>query len=363
MAPLYIRKSGAWVAAAGSTTVVTPPPVNPPPVTTTRDSLVPGTYKPNTSSTVGVLPGVARTPVYAASGATSITLAGGVYSNKTYWTQVKISGDATFNNCWFAGRDPNLITTLTGNLSNLGPSGGAPPVATLIDCTVSQKPWTVGTTERPLATTDVRTINPDSAGIHGGNIELYRTEITDVQDGINYTTGTGSHCLIEACWIHRMYYQNAPWPNAPASGDTHSDGFQFNRGKDVEIRYSVIGGNRDLTGYNIPAPNAYNSGDDIDNAGFMVKQEVGSSSFDLVENVNIHHNWIYGCTSGLNHVYVAAKVNNFSTMQVVDNKFGQRPSAWGGYYVLKSPSIAAVYARNTIEETGAPIPYSVGQDF
>jgi hypothetical protein len=361
--PLYRRKAGVWKqinippagGGGGGGSSVTQ---------ATRDAQVFGTYKPNSRQLTGSFPGTTFNHVYPPTGSQTIQLTGTSYSNTTFWGLVRSSNAATFRNCRFVGADPasTQFNVLSGNVSNLGPTGGIPQVLTFFDCSFDSSDWIGDTPGRPLAATATRRINPNGNGIHGGNVELYRCEITNVQDGINYTTGQGTHAVLESCWIHRMYYQDNWY--GPSDGRSHSDVFQFNHCKDLLIQNSVLGGNRVPEGYPAITDPAWgtgsNLGDDAWNSCLMIKEEGTWVAANAIDGVLIQNNWFYGGQYAWNMFYQSDHPNTFAGMSLINNKFGQRPASWGGGYIIKSPEITATITGNTIEETGAPVPISTG---
>lgn len=334
---------------------------------TPRDTLVPGSYIPG-PGTAGIIPGTVFTPWEGnVDGDITLTDANAVYENIEFWGQVRPKAPGiVFRNCIFRGKDPDGLTTgLHGCIKNYGL---AYYHFKMYDCLIDQSGWV---TERGS-----NDLSPSSAGIHGGDFEAYRIEITGVQDGINYvahggwdanTTANDRFAILEASWIHKMYYKNNWF--GPSDGRTHSDAFQFNTGKNITIRHNMIGGERDSSGYML-WPGGYNAGDDAANAAFMIKQELNATAEAKIENVLIEHNWIRGGAAGINHFFMSSRPNDFSTMKIKDNIFFQRgplenSAATGpgtytegpGYYAIVSwgIDIATVYENNTILETGEPI--------
>lgn len=329
------------------------------PVQTSRDALVPGTYKPNNAAVVGLLPNQPITnAVYPPSGQTTITLSQPLYQDTIFWGQLRASTTATseLRNCIVAGPDPSTLTTITGNFQSFDSATVLRSHITFTDCLISSKPWQVDDLGRPLAAGATRGFSPFSVGLHGGQFTLNRCEVTDVQDCINYTVGNdGSHCLINQSWLHHTYYRNG-WtdPGSPPSQDTHSDLFQFNRGKNIEVRFSVLGGYRNQAAYDIAPPGGYNGGDDSFGAAFMCKQEAGYTTYDQIHNVEIHHNWIYGCEYGFNMVYVAARPNLWADCSIHDNIFSTTyPPQF--FMISKSNQLTPIVFGNVIEETGAAV--------
>lgn len=359
--PIYRRKSGAWQQI---NIPPAPPVVGVDAALVERRALVPGTYKPNNRQVAGSIPGTTFTHVYPSAGQTSMTLTGTQYKDTTFWGLVKFANAAKCINCRFVGADPasSQFDVLSGNVSNLGPTGGLPQFIQFEDCSFDSADWIGPTDGRPLATTATRQINPNGNGIHGGNFSLLRCEITNVQDGINYTSGAGTSCTIESSWIHKMYYQDNWY--GPSDGRSHSDAFQFNHCKNLLIQNTVLGGNRVPAGYpDITDPgwgSGSNLGDDVWNACLMIKEEGTYTDANKIDGIVIQKNWFYGGTYMWNMFYQSAKPNDFSGMSLINNKFGQRGTGWGGGYIIKSPQINATITGNTIEETGAPVPVSTG---
>lgn len=334
--------------------------------TTSRDTLVYGTYIPG-SGTTGVIPGSVLTPWEASNpdGYITLTTPDMVYENYEFWGQVRPKAPGiVFKNCAFRGMSPSKYTTLNGLIKCYGKGFYH---FTLIDCTIDSTPWV---TQRGASN-----ISPFSAGIHGGDFEMYRCEVTGVQDGVNYVAHEGwsevtgpedRWCLVEASWIHGMYYQNNWY--GPSDGRTHSDAFQFNTGKNITIRNSMLGGERDMVGYRL-WPGGYNSGDDAANALLMIKQELNSSSAAKIENVLIENNWFQGAAAGVNHYYSASRPNTFASLTFRNNKFFPRLDGWGqaaigpgvydstlrGYQIMRYVQLESVYENNIQLPDGEPV--------
>lgn len=353
-----------------------------------RDELVGGTYVPSASTTgpIGAL-----TDMYASAGATLtatkglgagyVALSAGTYEGLRIWAQVRASGPITLRNCEIVGQDPNTFTGLTGLVRNF--AAGVPHI-TFEDCRITQLPWTYDHPGRPLTAGTVRTVEPRSFGIHGGNFTLRRSEITGVQDGVNYVQNgwvvgsTVSNCLVEQSWIHGLPYQN-DWtgPNSPSNKQTHNDCFQTNCGKNIVIRYNMLGGWREQSGYD-PWPGGTNTGDDAFSSILQLQQEtsgggVQNSIEDRIENVDIRGNWIDGGQYGINMYWRSGwSGQDFSSWSVVDNKFIERPAGvrWGpslndpdptinpptmnGTYFNKSPNAIPTISGNVIVSRADP---------
>jgi len=342
-----------------------------------RDGLVAGVDKP-TAQTTGVLAGVTLTPVYPPAGSDTIVLSPGTYENREYWGQVRVSGGqgstATFRNCAFHGPSPDasIYDSLSGMVTNHHPSGNPPadpPYLSFYDSVFSALPWLEGHPNRPSTPSNPERLS-QTAGLHGGNFNLQRCEITGVQDGINLTTGGGTKFTIELSRIHGMLFRNNWF--GPSDGRSHSDAIQFNRAKNVVIRGNIIGGERDMVGYRT-WPGGYNSGDDAWNSGIMLKQESDNSDFYRIEFVLIEKNWIYGGTAGINFPYNPTHPNLFASTVIRDNVFGLRGTGWrgsatgagtydtgNGWYIIRSSNLAATITGNIIEGTGSAVPIQNG---
>lgn len=224
----------------------------------------------------------------------------------------------------------------------------------------------------------VRTPSPWSFGIHGGNFDLKRVEITDVQDGINYVQNgwivgiTQSSCLIDRSWIHCLWYRN-DWndANTPSNHQTHNDCFQINNGKNITIRHSMLGGWREQSGYDA-WPGGANTGDDAFSSILQFQQEVSDSAADRIENVLIEECWIDGAQYGINMYWRSRNSGqDFSTFTIRNVKFFERPASirWGpslndpyesnpgsknGAYFNKSPNAIPVQSGNVIVARSDP---------
>lgn len=298
-----------------------------------RDYLVGGTYVPG-ATTTGLLPGSTYTDVYGTStdvnGASYRILPAGTYTRQRYWCQIRWSGNVTFIDCDFCGPDPAAITNQAGHIQNYNTTNFH---GTLIDCRISSTPWRTNFPGRPLASGVVRTPSPWGFGIHGGNFTLKRCEITDVQDGINYVQNgwvvgsSTSYCLIEQSWIHRMWHMN-DWQGTgtPTNHLTHNDVFQTNNGKNITIRWSMLGGNRVQAGYE-PWPGGANTGDDAYSSILQLQQEKNDTEAERVENLLIEENWIWGGIMGVNVSFKTPyPSNNGSTWTIRNNRFYTRPN-------------------------------------
>lgn len=196
-----------------------------------------------------------------------------------------------------------------------------------------------------------------------------------MQDGVNYVqngwiVGTSqSFCLIEQSWIHKMYYMN-DWDGEPNKHLTHNDVFQTNNGKNITIRWSMLGGNRVQSGYD-RWPNGANEGDDAYSSILQLQQEVSDSQVNRVENLLVEENWVWGGTMGINCSFKSAYPSNTgSTWTIRNNRFYTRGANWSNcannpyeadnnwsVYLAKSTSSAATITGNTQNDptTGASL--------
>lgn len=340
-----------------------------PPLLADRELLVPGAYIPG-PGTAGVIEGVPLTDVEAnSSGIITLSTPNTVHRNKMFWGSVQCTAPGQeFENCWVAGRDPDLI--LTAATDCIKSYGASVYRSTWTDCTINPMPW---------QTVRGKTIKA-TLGVQGGNLTMRRCEITNVEDCISHMghdvmAGEASvythETVIEQCWLHKTFYDNGDHI-ARTDKRLHSDVIQLQTGKNITIRYNMLGGSRDMVGYRT-WPNGYNSGDDGWNAAVQIAQAVSTDATAQIEDVLIEGNWIAGGTSGINHGYQSVRPNTFSTTTVRNNRFFTRGTGWGtsatgpgtyetgnGYYIIRSASLASTYTGNVIHETGAPVTISNG---
>ena len=340
-----------------------------PPLLADRDLLVLGEYVPGVG-TAGVIEGIPLTDVEAnSSGIISLSVPDTVHRNKMFWGEVQCTAPGQeFENCWVAGRDPDLITAATTNC--VKSYGASIYHSTWTDCTIDPSPWQTQRGKQIKAT----------LGFQGGNFTFRRGEIKNVEDCVSHLghdvmageASTYTHeTIIEQSWLHKTFYDNGDHV-ARSDKRLHSDVIQLQTGKNITIRGNMLGGARDITGYRT-WPNGYNSGDDGWNAAIQIAQAVSTDAPAQIENVLIEQNFIAGGTSGINHGYQTVRPNTFATTVIKDNKFFARGTGCGtsangpgtydtgnGYYVIRSTSLASTYTGNTIYETGAAVPISNG---
>ena len=289
------------------------------------------------------------------------------------WSHVEYD----FENCLFRGGDPAGITAQQGCIQNYGSN---PPRFRLYDCKIdpSARP-NYGTARGGWG-------NNWLGGIHGGNFELYRPEISHCQDGIGILGPTGS---LEAAqnarhwifgpYIHSNAYFGTPWtdPGAPSDQQPHCDGIQTSHGKNIKLIGGTIGGVRvpsDYAPWPIPAGRV-RQGKDPWNACLMLRQANYNNPIYDIENVEIRLNIFGGGTASINHYYDASRPNAFRNTVVRDNRILRRGDDWGnlgpfgagtsddrGFYIVRSPQFASIYqnANNTIYETGQLAPVANG---
>ncbi len=347
-----------------------------------REGLVPGKYVPG-PSTAGLLNADADfIQVYPSSSANNFininnefmsqfSITNGKVMNFEFWGRVRpqITG-IEFHNCIFRGPDPTNLSSQQGAIQCYGSN---PPLFKMYDCLIDPAGWpNFGTARNGWA-------NNWIGGIHGGNLEMYRCEIKNCQDAVDYLGPTGSEAAANAAhgwfignWWHKSSYNGTPWTDsgAPSDQQPHCDGFQTSHGKNIILRGNMIGGTRVPSGY-ATWPGGYQAGDDFWNAGLMLKQEVNDSPIYRIENVLIEDNIIAGGNATINHAYGSNRPSAFIGSTIIRrNKIYTRGSDWGnlspfgtggaGYYIIRSVPFASMYQDNVIYETGAPAPIQNG---
>lgn len=347
-----------------------------PPKPAGRDGLVATVHKP-TPETVG--PKISSGFIEVGSGA-QMTLTPGTYKGRVFLGCVNFnvgSGVYVFEDCIFAGNDPNGTDSGGSVIKNSGSSEPRPKV-TLIDCRVDPGYW--------MSAKGRTRVWPEINGIFGGNFVVRRCEIRNVCDGVGIH-GYNYGFDIELSIISTGTYATGPENTGQSDQRTHNDGIQFHTGKNINIRGNIIGFDpsepdeskrtRHMTGYQTdPFSDAYNSGHDFENSCLMVKQEVGSATNMLIDQVLIEGNWLYGGMASVNFTYNASNPNRFGTTTIRGNKFGRRQAGWGvtrrmdgnlrddpaqtnnglGWYILKSGNLDATITGNVFEDTGLPVP-------
>lgn len=327
------------------------------PVQVGRDGLVAGVHKPiaaNVGPTVDTFSDIG-------TGAT-INLSPGAYSGRRFFGRASIpSGGGTYviRDSILCGPDPDGLESACINVSSSF-------TGTLIveDSLFDPMPW--------ITDKGKTSLSPWVNGINGAGFTVRRCEITNVVDGLSIIGNAGhSPTVIELNWIHKGYFAHDF--EGQSDERTHTDAIQFHRGKNITVRGNLIGGDRDMTGYQATWPDGSNTGDDFENAGIMLKQESSNSDADRLENILIEANWFAGGMSGINFSYDPARPNTFASTIIRNNKFADREPGWGvtrrangslstgdGYYFLRSPALQAQISGNVLESTGAPVPITNG---
>lgn len=335
---------GTWIKL-GENVEITPGPVNPRIAKTAPGAPM---FKVNSRSWVGPYGG---TTMQVVNGRYTSTLSGGhgedakyeddpndrgpEHYRKTFLGAVTMSTyrDQVFRECIFRGDPVGTSPSSSGNAvdghTNLGGGLGG---ATFIDC-LFEPPGN-------------GTWNPWAHGVAAGDFHLFRCEVSGWTDGVSLT-GPFDGTTVEWSWIHNGFFATGTYgdPNTPVNSDgkTHNDGIQFHRGKNIRIENNYIGGVRNLT-----TPNA---GDDYNNSGIMLKQEVDSALANKLENIYIRKNYFEGCQTGIN--IDPDKGNTGSTWWIEDNRF--IPRVGSGQYIINN-DFGPHYARNVNDTTGALVP-------
>lgn len=376
-----------------------------------RSTLVVMVDMPNDPANVGPYSVTTWIDVFPPAGSNVITINGpgnddgaGAYVGRRYWGQVRVAQGLAdwlvkFRQCQFHGPDPNTVVTTDPGMIRC--YGNAPSKVYYRDCLFDPLPWV---TEQGRAR-----VSPYYMGFHGANFDVRRSEFRNIQDPFNMVGPNGNDAaavtaqetIIEQNWIHKGFYANNVQP--PPDGQPHSDGIQFNTGRNFTIRGNYIGGQQVMTGY-WTWPNGgaapylgvgSNLGDGFFGAGIMIKNEVDASATNKIENVLIEGNWIEGCAHGINHASNPSAPNTFSTTNIRNNKFIPRTGAdaadWArsyripatitvggttrngavgdpevlfgtgaGTYIIRANTMTSIYSGNVLTTTGAAVPIANG---
>lgn len=360
------------------------------PASPSRDSVLPiaGNASVNNGENVGPYTVTTWDNRFPGAGSNVISISTpGTYYGMTFWAQVKASVDGVvFRECRFAGPDPLTVGLAVGSTNLMGciqNYGSNPRTIKFFDCKIDPSLWLTASAPGGARSK----LDPYVLGLHGGQVEMRRTEIVNCQDAVNFigtssTTATiyeaQSH-LFELCWLHKGYYINDFYDPRVNDGQPHCDGFQTNYGRNVTIRGCTLGGHRDPTGY-LTWPGGYNSGDDMWNSAILLKQETANDVSKQCLNYLIDNNLLGGGNCTLNHAYVLARPNTWPDTVISNNKFLFRPTEWGyklkgdgpgqtpyrndvnalTTYVLKGTGITSTYTNNIVLETGLPVTISPG---
>lgn len=334
----YDTTAGAFLAPgrAQLPVVLPPPPVDSGDLTRARDNLIPGVDKPGPTNT-GPYSITTWTDVFPPAGSNEITVSASPPPGRRYWGAVKVpagSSGIVFREAWFVGPDPltygpGMSTQNKGCIQNFG---GNPGTFEVWDSVLDPMPWV---TEQGRAS-----LNPNSFGVHGGNVKMYRTEIVNCGDGWNFLGPNGTNAaavlaqstLLQQSWLHKGYYANDQ-RHVP-DGQIHCDGFQTNYGRNVRIFGNTIGGVVNHIGYNTwPgwAPSngpGYNAGDDFAYSALMLTQEAipNGDTNNLLTNIVIESNWLGGGSVTIN--IPVERGTDHSGTTIRNNRFLRRQTNW-----------------------------------
>jgi hypothetical protein len=359
--------AGKWVAPGRSplAALVAPPP---PPPKPNRDGLpaLYGTYIPGVApNTVGLVDDeMVKTRVGDGVAVISIPSTTLLIENTDLRSQVNISGRATdpplvIRNCRLWGQNPQRVQESRASASIPDLLGKALQNysgrhVVLIDCLIDNGLWyDAGESDR-IST-------QWSPALHGGNFTVERCLIRRFTDAINFAgrpNGVGSFVKVLASRICDNWYG----ASGQDGGYSHSDGFQFNTGANVEIAYSYIGGPFErittATVLGMTTPGPYN-------AGLMIQQEQDGNNHHtanwLVDNFNIHHNWLEGSVATVN-LNVSTKAEKFNPMtgtatsgcRIWANRIAVRP-ANSGFYIYRTTSTETYLGGNVFWIPGQSI--------
>jgi hypothetical protein len=280
---LLVARSGSWVKY-GLTSI----PIS------NRDSLVVGVDKPGPSNT-GVLPGITRTTVTAASQLPGGGLQPGTtYSNYTFeFIVTPPTGTSTirFNNCLFRGIPNASGYTSTTSLAKVWDPGRCP--TEYWDCTFAA--------QAPSAWI---------CGLNGHHFKAYRCDISQVVDGFEvFNTNApdaATGVVVQQCWVHDLLWFAPGVPGTGTDG-SHNDCGQVEGGSG-----GTILGNT-LECFN--GVNYFNSfyGISQGNAALQIKPDVG-----LLTGWVVEQNWFSGgrlATVNFAHDAPARFIGNFGTLK------------------------------------------------
>lgn len=203
-------------------------------------------------------------------------------------------------------------------------------------------------------------------GIRGADYTIRRSEITGTADGLTFNAWQGN-VVAEANWIHNGFYTE--WdvgtpnrPTSPSDRRTHNDCIQFHRGKNYRVVGNYLGGRRalgDIHTYDPVIVAAKDAGDDYENSGIMLKQEVDSTLQNKIENVLISNNWFEGGAASMN---LSPDLGNFFESVVVQyNRFIRaQPGVHGGYYIIRASTFAGTLTGNVFDDNNLPVTITNG---
>lgn len=402
--PTYLKTGGRWVKLAGTVSTSGGGGGGGGGTVIDRSTLRPMIDKP-TAATTGLDGSIAFADMIDVVGSGTVpahtTSTTTPQVGKIFWGIEKWNTTATYRNCIFAGPAPDTWPESTPGNPSYGCTqnyGTGPVMAEMYDCLYDPSLWL---TARAPGGAQPK-LNRYNIGHHGGNVRLYRCEIKNVSDGINFIGPNGSAAaanagefLMQQCFLHKALYGNNLYP--PNDGQPHCDGFQTNYGKNITLRGNVIGGARDKTGYLI-WPGGYNSGDDFWNTAIILKQEAApdrgtagtAEEIGAIENVLIEGNWLTGGNATVNQTTVGAYPSSWQNVVIRNNRFGRRLPGWEqkmapskdasgnyipystavrndspaapnyGYYIIRPSVYSSFYSGNVMEDDGSAVPFTNG---
>lgn len=299
------------------------------------ESLVPGTYKPDATTT-----GVVSTnlPVYndPATQSLIITQDNLVLQNLTIYGDIKIRArGVTIRGCVLRGGD----YIPSGNTGVVDCNSSSCFDAVIEDCLID-----------PIKPSYYRD------GIVGHEYTARRNHVRYTNDGFGafITTAIGTQCnvTIEANYVHDLTY----WYPDPAHTDgTHNDCLQIQGGANIHVignnfvGFSVKGAG---SGNNPDKPRLLSESPKMINGSCVIVQKQSTTA--ALVNVVIEKNWLNGGLAGMN-----MKPGSYT---VRDNKFGRdwydyNPNGNPSMFPIRgdsytSTSATGLYDSNRWEDTG-----------
>lgn len=246
-----------------------------------RNSLVPGSYKPG-ASTTGALASVLPELNLPSATTLIITEAGTTYQNLTIYGDILIrAANVTLKGCILKGG-----SHAPGNATGIVDCNAAQCFNAVIeDCTVSPQ---------------VPHYNRD--GIVGHEYTSRRNNISRTTDGLGafITTALGTDCnvLIEANYVHDLTYF---YPDVVHTDGTHNDCLQIQGGANIHVIGNYFHGSSVMGAGSQPNPDKPRllgeTPSFINGSGTIIQKQ--STTAALV-NVVVEKNWYQGGLAGLN---------------------------------------------------------------
>lgn len=340
-------RSGAWRRDGWADLLPQVPPTDPDP-----DWPAPGTYRPGPETT-GPRPNPDGSPRAVGNGLTrwdgdyAVNSANATVENLDIYGRIILQSgatNATIRNCIIRGPGSSFTSSGSNFTAAITSTSASLRNAVIEDCRIDA-------TGRETAWLD---------GIRGGDYTIRRCEIRATTDGLTFNAWQGN-VVAEANWIHDCHYEEwaSGTPNKPSQSDrrTHNDCIQFHRGKGYRIVGNYFGGRRTPGGIQTYDPVIIaqkDAGDDYENSGIMLKQEVDSTAQNKIENVLISQNWFEGGAASLN---VAPDLGNFfESVTISYNRFIRaQPGVHGGYYIIRPTTTQAAIVGNVFDDDGTPV--------